>query len=154
MAAPNAATSAALASLMNTSKYSDLTLVCDDGTEFHVHRAIVCPRSRVIEAACHGQWIVSEPPALNMDKAYGLIEANKSISRNPERAESPSWKRSPRLCNAWFLTCTLVTTILARRARAWSTPIHLHSFPNSQRTRKVSQGVRQRVVEITADSIA
>jgi hypothetical protein len=39
--------------LMESKKYSDLTLLCG-GREFAVHRAIVCPRSPFFDAACGG----------------------------------------------------------------------------------------------------
>ncbi|KAL2355843.1 hypothetical protein BJ546DRAFT_650099 [Cryomyces antarcticus] len=43
-----------MARLMESAEYSDLTLTCH-GREFKVHRAVLCPRSSVIAAACDGQ---------------------------------------------------------------------------------------------------
>lgn len=40
-------------------KYSDLSIICQ-GVEFKVHRAIVCPRSPMLEAACGGQFKVND----------------------------------------------------------------------------------------------
>jgi BTB/POZ domain-containing protein len=37
--------------LLKSAKYSDLTLVCE-GQEFHVHRAVLCPKSTFFDAAC------------------------------------------------------------------------------------------------------
>jgi hypothetical protein len=45
-------------SILESAKYSDLTLSCSD-REFHVHRAIVCPRSPFFAAACDGKFLVS-----------------------------------------------------------------------------------------------
>jgi BTB/POZ domain len=45
-----------LAQLMS-GKYSDLNLVCQ-GTEFKVHKVIVCTQSPVIKAACDGEFQV------------------------------------------------------------------------------------------------
>lgn len=41
-----------------TAKYSDLKLVCE-GHEFNVHKVIVCMQSRVLSAACDGEFKVS-----------------------------------------------------------------------------------------------
>ncbi|KAF5857031.1 hypothetical protein ETB97_006422 [Aspergillus alliaceus] len=44
-----------LMSIMETGKYSDLTLVCQ-GKEFPVHKAFVCSQSPVLAAACDGRF--------------------------------------------------------------------------------------------------
>jgi hypothetical protein len=41
--------------LLQSGKYSDLTLRCG-GREFRVHRPIVCPHSPVFEAICSGEF--------------------------------------------------------------------------------------------------
>jgi hypothetical protein len=48
---------AVLAQLLQTGKYSDMTLVCA-GKEFKLHRNIVCPQSSVIAAAVDGSFKV------------------------------------------------------------------------------------------------
>jgi len=47
----------ALAQLMGSEKYSDLKLVCE-GHELMVHKAIVCPQTPVLTAACDGAFQV------------------------------------------------------------------------------------------------
>ncbi|KAH0556868.1 hypothetical protein GP486_005347 [Trichoglossum hirsutum] len=42
--------------LLQSSKYSDLTIICGN-REFNVHRSIVCPRSRFFAAACDGEFL-------------------------------------------------------------------------------------------------
>ncbi len=49
---------AGIETLLSSSKYSDLTLICAD-QEFKVHRAVICPQSPVISAACDGDFEVS-----------------------------------------------------------------------------------------------
>jgi hypothetical protein len=44
--------------LLQSSKYSDLTIICGN-REFNIHRSIVCPRSRFFAAACDGEFLVS-----------------------------------------------------------------------------------------------
>lgn len=46
-----------LSSLLTTGKYSDLRIVCDE-CQFQVHKAVVCPQSVVISAACDGRFQV------------------------------------------------------------------------------------------------
>lgn len=54
---------AADAQLLNSSKYSDLTITC--GADTHLlHRAIVCPRSVSFDAACEEGSRVSNPAVL------------------------------------------------------------------------------------------
>ena len=48
----------ALTLLLQSAKYSDLTLCCGD-REFAVHRAIVCPHSPFFDAVCGGTFKVS-----------------------------------------------------------------------------------------------
>jgi BTB/POZ domain len=45
--------------LLETKKYSDLTLVCE-GKEFPVHKAVVCTQSSVFAAACNGHFQVAK----------------------------------------------------------------------------------------------
>ncbi|KAL1845947.1 hypothetical protein VTK73DRAFT_389 [Phialemonium thermophilum] len=47
-----------LCSLYEDKTYSDLTIT-NGGQEYHVHRAIVCPRSSFFRAACNGSFKVS-----------------------------------------------------------------------------------------------
>jgi hypothetical protein len=44
--------------LLQSAKYTDLTIVCR-GREFPVHRAIVCPHSPFLDAACSSGFQVS-----------------------------------------------------------------------------------------------
>lgn len=49
--------------LLESGKYSDLTIrVVNKGSssprEFRVHRAVVCPQSKIFEAACRGEFVV------------------------------------------------------------------------------------------------
>jgi len=53
--------------LMDSGKYSDLTIKCGD-QEFRVHRAIVCSRSKPLAAMVDGNWKESE---------IGVIELNE-----------------------------------------------------------------------------
>lgn len=46
-----------LSSLLTSGKFSDLRLVCE-GREFSVHKAVLCSQSRVINAACEGNFEV------------------------------------------------------------------------------------------------
>ncbi|KXH69607.1 BTB/POZ domain-containing protein [Colletotrichum salicis] len=46
---------ASLETLYSTGKYSDLT-ICSTTKEYHVHRAIVCPRSEFLDAACRNSF--------------------------------------------------------------------------------------------------
>lgn len=39
-------------------KYSDFSIRCADDTIIHAHRAVVCPRSRVLAAALDGDFQV------------------------------------------------------------------------------------------------
>ena len=43
--------------ILKSSAYADMTVRCDS-TEFKLHRAIVCPRSKFFAAACDGQFQV------------------------------------------------------------------------------------------------
>ncbi|PNP79249.1 hypothetical protein FNYG_07325 [Fusarium nygamai] len=54
MAAQNAQ-SEALANLLQTGDYSDLTITCGED-QYRVHKAIVCPRSNFFKAACDGKF--------------------------------------------------------------------------------------------------
>jgi hypothetical protein len=46
--------------LLESAKFSDLVLVCQD-REFPVHRAIVCPHSVFFSSACTGTFKASYP---------------------------------------------------------------------------------------------
>lgn len=46
-----------MSALLNDSKYADLEIRCD-GKTFKVHRAIVCPRSKVLDIECSGGFLV------------------------------------------------------------------------------------------------
>jgi BTB/POZ domain len=52
-----------LAQLMNSEKYSDLILVCDEQV-FKVHKAIVCTQSPEIAEECDSASTVKPPPEL------------------------------------------------------------------------------------------
>ncbi|KAF5594759.1 hypothetical protein FPCIR_4773 [Fusarium pseudocircinatum] len=54
MAAQNAQ-SEALANLLKTGDYSDLTITCGKD-QYRVHKAIICPRSNFFKAACDGKF--------------------------------------------------------------------------------------------------
>ena len=43
---------------LRSGQYSDFTIRCSDGNSIPVHRAIVCPRSKVISAAINGVFKV------------------------------------------------------------------------------------------------
>ncbi|CRG90548.1 BTB/POZ domain protein [Talaromyces islandicus] len=44
--------------MYKTGKYSDFTIKVDGSArEFHVHRAVICPQSRIFEAACRGEFV-------------------------------------------------------------------------------------------------
>ncbi|KAJ5813613.1 uncharacterized protein N7503_000363 [Penicillium pulvis] len=60
-------------------EYSDLKLVCDDGTKFDVHKLMLCSKSPVFRAACTGNFKESFP-------AFSLILTN--LARVQEAAES------------------------------------------------------------------
>lgn len=46
--------------MYKTGRYSDFTIrVNGSAREFHVHRAVICPQSRIFEAACRGEFVVS-----------------------------------------------------------------------------------------------
>lgn len=48
-----------LSQLYRAGEFSDLLLRCG-GREFHIHKAIVCPRSRFFARACAGEFSVRE----------------------------------------------------------------------------------------------
>jgi hypothetical protein len=54
-----------LKSILESGKYSDLTISCGDRV-FNVHRAVVCPRSSFFAAACDGKFLVRFNLALNL----------------------------------------------------------------------------------------
>ncbi len=62
-----------VALLLQTGRFSDLTLVCKD-RRFRVHRAIVCSRSPVWAAAAEGGFKVSTTP----------VEATTKLPSSPE----------------------------------------------------------------------
>lgn len=51
------------ATLYETGKYSDLTLVCERQS-FKVHKAVLCTQSAVLAAACDGQFEVRKSKIL------------------------------------------------------------------------------------------
>ncbi|KAF5569597.1 hypothetical protein FPANT_13896, partial [Fusarium pseudoanthophilum] len=55
MGAAQNAQSEALANLLKTGKYSDLTISCGND-QYRVHKAIICPRSNFFEAAFSGEF--------------------------------------------------------------------------------------------------
>jgi len=66
-----------LASLLVSPKYSDLTMVCH-GQEFRVHRAVVCPQSPVLAAACDGNFEVSVSHR-NHRLQYSLMDRKQTV---------------------------------------------------------------------------
>jgi len=68
--------------LLQSAKYSDLTLVCR-GREFPVHRAIVCPHSPFLDAACSSGFQVSTGSL----SAYKLRRKLMACVRRPIRGE-------------------------------------------------------------------
>ncbi|KAF5689982.1 amino acid transport gap1 [Fusarium denticulatum] len=55
MGAAQTAQSEALANLLKTGDYSDLTITCGK-YQYRVHKAIICPRSNFFKAACDGKF--------------------------------------------------------------------------------------------------
>ena len=45
-------------SLLTSQMYSDITIRCGSA-EYKLHRAIICPRSTFLNAACSGEFMVS-----------------------------------------------------------------------------------------------
>ncbi|KAL8930453.1 MAG: hypothetical protein Q9208_000637 [Pyrenodesmia sp. 3 TL-2023] len=60
------AQSTRMASLLETGKYSDLTLTCR-GREFAVHRSVLCPASKFFAAACDGGFMEAREGRINLD---------------------------------------------------------------------------------------
>lgn len=58
-----AAPASSVGALLNDPKYADLEIRCD-GKSFKLHRAIVCPRSKVLDIECSGGFLVDShlPP--------------------------------------------------------------------------------------------
>ncbi|KAI9791658.1 MAG: hypothetical protein M1835_000209 [Candelina submexicana] len=65
--APHLEMMTGLQSAFLSSKYSDLTLLCQDKT-FQVHKVIVCSRSPVIAAACDGKFSEATSGEFRMDE--------------------------------------------------------------------------------------
>ncbi|KAF5709422.1 hypothetical protein FMUND_10115 [Fusarium mundagurra] len=57
--ATQSAQSKALVNLLKTGDYSDLTITCGED-QYHVHKALICPRSKFFKAACDGKFKVCE----------------------------------------------------------------------------------------------
>ncbi len=94
--------------LMNSKKYSDLKFACQ-GKEFEVHKAIVCPQSPVLAAACDGGFQVNPAGSLQFDLGYLL-------ARGKQRLTSYTWTASMLgLLGGWSSSCirrnmTMATT--------------------------------------------
>ena len=65
--------------LLESGKYSDLTLTCGDD-EYRVHRAIVCPHSAFFEAACGGDFAVNYPSTESIGPASTKADGNQEAS--------------------------------------------------------------------------
>lgn len=65
--------------LLESGKYSDFTIrVIKKGSstprEFCVHRAIVCPQSKIFEAACRGEFVVCLLASWNEGEHYKYMD--------------------------------------------------------------------------------
>jgi len=69
----------AMLGLLESGKYSDLTLTCGDD-EYRVHRAIVCPHSAFFEAACGGDFAVNYPSAESIGPVSTKADGNQEAS--------------------------------------------------------------------------
>ena len=101
-----------LAQLMNSKKYSDLKFVCQ-GEEFEVHKAIVCPQSRVLAAACDGGFQVN--------LAESLVELRLTrilLARRKQRLTLYLWTGSMLgLLGGWSSSCTRRNMTMAWRSK-------------------------------------
>ncbi|KAF5539801.1 amino acid transport gap1, partial [Fusarium phyllophilum] len=59
------AQSDALANLLKTGDYSDLTITCGKD-QYRVHKAIICPRSNFFKAACDGKFKEAQTGKVNL----------------------------------------------------------------------------------------
>src|SRR5947207_15393716 len=69
----------AMLGLLESGKYSDLTLTCGDD-EYRVHRAIVCPHSAFFEAACGGDFAINYPSTASIGPVSTKADGNQAAS--------------------------------------------------------------------------
>ncbi|KAF5989217.1 amino acid transport gap1 [Fusarium coicis] len=91
MGAAQSAQSEALANLLQTGDYSDLTITCGKD-QYRVHKAIICPRSSFFKAACDGKFKEAQtgkvdlrdddPLAVSMMIEYLYCDTYEPPSRN------------------------------------------------------------------------
>ncbi|KAF2679206.1 hypothetical protein K458DRAFT_119023 [Lentithecium fluviatile CBS 122367] len=110
MDAPTMELMSALASMFETGKYSDLTIVC--GTKrYPVHRALLASRSTFFDGACRNPFRESETGVIDLTEDdpeavehmvhyfYHLDYLNKTLSRRSSQRSSRQTPRSPRFAS-------------------------------------------------------
>ncbi|RBQ77366.1 hypothetical protein FVER14953_12944 [Fusarium verticillioides] len=146
MGATQNAQSEALANLLQTGDYSDLTITCGKD-QYHVHKAIICPRSNFFKAACDGKFKEAQtgkidlpdddPAAVRMMIEYlyhdtyvpvGAIIHREYCGMNTHLSETEyndEQKRKMELYGATFVGNKRVKRLTAR----WEVPIPPDSQP-------------------------
>ncbi|KAF2868100.1 hypothetical protein BDV95DRAFT_157794 [Massariosphaeria phaeospora] len=142
MESPNAELMSALASLFESGKYSDLTIVCG-AKSYSVHRALICSRSEFFEGACRNPFRESETGVIDLTEddpeavehmvsyLYHLDYLRNSISRRSSRRSSQlssplsrrfSTQQKPKKFNLAMVEDPLLATAYAANMSTPMTP--------------------------------